>query len=229
MQKRSFIEKYLKDLPMQALINMVATRQKAGKPAELLRWYNDHVNLLMGCEDLAGAILYRRTLADTTAPEYVCLYDFPSPSAFAAFEASDAKERARQVMESGWGKQGIEIIQRTQYITGGKWTGQASSSESVFHIQCLDMKVQTHDASDLKRWLADSLYVAATRAGVSHYEWFASGDQQQVIVLASASAELAPAWRAWWDTESTEPLGQAPSSVSVKWQAGYARLSAWQR
>jgi hypothetical protein len=42
---------------MQALINLVATRQKTGRPAGLRRWYNDHVNLLMGFEGLAGATL----------------------------------------------------------------------------------------------------------------------------------------------------------------------------
>jgi heme-degrading monooxygenase HmoA len=214
---------------MQAMINLVATRQKAGKPAELLRWYNDHVHLLMGFDELQGATLYRCTAPAKTAPEYVCLYNFASASAFAAFEASDAKERARQVTETGWGKQGIEIIQRTQYITGGKWTGQTSSSDWSFHIQCLDMNVQAHDASNLKRWLADSLYVAATRAGVNHYEWYASSDQQQVIVLASASAAVDPAWDTWWRAESKLPLGQAPSAVRVKWQAGYERLSVWRR
>jgi hypothetical protein len=217
---------------MQAMINLVATRQKAGERAELLRWYNDHVNLLMGFEDLAGATLYRCTSPKNTAPEYVCMYDFPNASAFAAFEASDAKERARQVTESGWGKQGIEIIQRTQYATGGKWAGQPSSSDSSFYIQCLDIKAQTKDASDFKRWLTDRLYLAAGQAGVSGYEWYASNDQQQVIVLASAepaSAHIAPAWQTWWDTTATEPLGRAPSAVSVKWQAGYQRGSAWRR
>jgi hypothetical protein len=214
---------------MQAMINLVATRQKAGEPAELLRWYNDHVNLLMGFEDLAGATLYRCTSPENTAPEYVCLYDFPSKSAFAAFEASDAKERARQVTETGWGKQGIEIIQRSQYITGGKWKGPISSSDSSFHIQCLDMKVQTHDAIDFKRWMADSLYVAASQSDVSSYTWYASSDQQQVIVLARASAEVDPAWCSWWDMPASKPPGKAPSAVSVKWQAGYECSSRWQR
>ena len=59
---------------MQGMINLVTTRQRTGEPAELLRWYNDHVNLLMGFEDLTGATLYCRTSADTAAvPEYVCL------------------------------------------------------------------------------------------------------------------------------------------------------------
>ena len=222
------------DVLMQAMINLVATRQKSGSPAELLRWYNDHVNILMRFEDLQGATLYRCTAPATNVPDYVCLYDFPSPSAFAAFEASDAKEQARQVIESGWGLQIIEILQRTQYITGGKWTGQAPSSEPIFHMQCLDMAVPAHhEADDLRRWMADSLYVAAARAGVGHYQWFTSGASQQcasqAIVVASASVTVGPTWHTWWDTASVPTLAQAPDSVSVTWQATYERVSAWRR
>ena len=222
---------------MQAMINLVATRQKSGSPAELLRWYNDHVNILMRFEDLQGATLYRCTAPATNVPDYVCLYDFPSPSAFADFEASDAKELARQVIESGWGLQIIEILQRTQYITGGRWTGQAPSSKPIFHMQCLDMAVPAHDETDdFKRWMADSLYVAAAQAGVGHYQWFTSGGPRQAvmqaIVLASvgpASATLGPTWHTWWDTASVPTLAQAPDSVSVKWKAAYEQVSAWRR
>ncbi len=214
----------------QAMINLVTTRQKCGEPAELLRWYNDHVNLLMGFEDLAGAALYRRTSANEgEAPEYACLYDFPSLAAFDAFEASDAKERARQVTASGWGRQGIEIIQRTQYTTGGKWAGPLpTAAEGVFHIQCLDMKPQTDDASDLKRWLADTLYSAAAQAAVGHYEWYVSG-QQVIVVASTAAASIDSGWHRWWSAASAESLGQAPASVQAHWQAGYQRVSAWYR
>jgi hypothetical protein len=217
---------------MQAMINLVATRQKSGSSAELLRWYNDHVNILMRFEDLQGATLYRCTAPAAAVPDYVCLYDFPSPSAFAAFEASDAKEQARQVIESGWGKHIIDILQRTQYITGGKWTGQAPSSEPLFHLQCLDMAAPANrEAEDFKRWMADSLYVAAARAGVDHYQWFTSGTPEQgtrqAMVLVSASA--GSAWHTWWDTASVPSLAPAPDTVSVKWQATYERVSAWRR
>lgn len=235
---------------MQPMINLVATRQKAGQPAELLRWYNDHVNLLMGFEDLTAATLYRCTSVDqTAAPEYVCLYDFPGHDAFAAFEASQAKERARQVTETGWGKLGIEIIQRTQYNTGGKWTGRKlastpGSSGSSFYIQCLNMTpsaaMPPRETDDLNRWMADSLYVAATQANVDRYEWYVSGGQNsagqpdtaQVIVVASsgsASAKFDGSWSAWWSKPANGQLGQAPQQIQVAWQAGYERVSAWQR
>lgn len=64
---------------MQAIINLVATRPKAGTPAELLRSHNDHANLLMRFEDLTSA---------DTAPDYLCPYRFSSVAAFADFEVS---------------------------------------------------------------------------------------------------------------------------------------------
>ena len=75
---------------MQAIINLVATRQKAGTPAELLRSYNDHANFLMRFEDLTSATLYRCAGAPSadTAPDYLCLYRFPGLAAFADFEVS---------------------------------------------------------------------------------------------------------------------------------------------
>ena len=213
------------------MINLVATRQKAGGPAELLRWYNDHVTLLMACKDLTGAALYRCTTLDKAVPEYVCLYDFPSLAAFDAFEASKAKERARQVMTSGWGKQGIEVLQRSQFLTGGKRTGPTSSPELGVHIQYLDVTPipaqAAHEADDFRRWMADSLYLAAARTGVNHYAWYPSADEKQVIVLASTSTTISPTWLSWWDVAASDSLGQAPSAITVRWQAGYQHLSAW--
>ena len=211
------------------MINLVTTRQKTGEPAELLRWYNDHVNLLMGFEDLTGATLYRCISAGTaTAPEYACLYDFPSQAAFDAFEASDAKESARQVTLTGWGRQGIEIIQRTQYTTGGKWSGPAvPMADRLFHIQYLTIQPSS-EAGYTKRWLADTLYLAAVQAGVSHYEWYVSS-QQQVIVVASTAGNIPSSWHAWWAAANAESPGQVPSAVQVNWQASYQRVSSWYR
>jgi hypothetical protein len=222
---------------MQTMINLVATRQKAGEPAELLRWYNDHVTLLMGFENLASASLYRCTAIDQAAPEYVCLYDFPNLAAFEAFEASQAKERARQVMASGWGTQSIEVLQRSKYLTGGKRTEPSSSSEQGVHIQCLDVTPgpaqaahqAADEADDFTRWMSDSLYLAAARTGVNRYAWYASLDQRQVIVLASTSTKIDPAWRSWWDLPASGPLGIAPSAITAHWQAGYQHLSEWCR
>ena len=228
---------------MQAMINMVATRQKAGTPTELLRWYNDHVHLLLRFDGLDGATLYRRShaldpLNASPAPDYVCLYRFASMATFADFEASQAKELARQVTQSGWGATGIEIIQRSQYLAGGNWSGPANASgASRRHIQCLDIAGAKRDSP---RWIADRLYVATSSGDVRHCEWYtqadASSTQQQAIVLASLSDDaINPArpWLRWWESTTshgqTEPMGQAPDAITARWAADYGHVCAWQR
>ena len=231
---------------MPAMINLVATRQKSGTPAELLRWYNDHVNLLLRFDGLAGATLYRRRPAKqpsaSAEPDYICLYRFASLAAFIEFEASDAKEQARQVTQSGWGNGGIEIIQRSQYAASGKWRGSAHAAGApCVHIQCLDI---AGAQPGTQRWMADRLYLAATSiSDVRHYEWYtrtdATSGQQQSIVLAALSegpTRSALPWLSWWQdaTRQSQPgsfasLGQAPDTVDLRWQAGFERACEWQR
>ena len=227
---------------MHPLINLVATRQKSGTPVELLRWYNDHVSLLMRFDGLVSATLYRCQQAALRGdfPEYICLYRFASPAAFAAFEASPAKELARQVTASGWGQRGIEIIQRSQYPLSGQWTGgiSMSSTATTFHIQCLNLTPAPDDAqNDIQRWLADSLHqtanAGANRASLQHYQWLSSAvtdTLQQAVVLASLS-DPALAWQNWWThhSDQSQTWGQPPSAVEVVWQAGYEFLCQWQR
>jgi hypothetical protein len=237
------------------MINLVATRLKAGTPAQLLRWYNDHIHLLMRFDGLRGATLYGCTTPGGLPPEYVCLYDFASPAAFAAFEASAAKAAASRVTQTGWGQHGIEIVQRTQYAAGGQYTGnfmgnftgQAAPGAS-FHIQCLNItdapanddadSTQT-SPEDTQRWLADSLYLAAQHGNISHVAWWATHTapgQQQAVVLAQFSRPT-PDWASWWGRATTQRLatdmgeswGQAPDAITVNWQAGYERLGAWGR
>ena len=134
------------------------------------------------------------------------------------------------MIESGWGKQGIEIIQRTQYTIGGKWAGQTLPvTERRFHIQCLDIQEKTSDAGELKRWLADTLYMAAARAGVDHCEWYVLGEQQMIVVARAVATDIDPSWHTWWDASAPQSLGQALTSVQVNWQAGFQRVSAWYR
>ena len=218
---------------MQALINAVATRQTAGTPAQLLRWYNDHVNLLLRFEGLDGATLYRRISIHRTSPpepDYLCLYRFASMASFVEFEASNVKELARQVTQTGWGLHGIEIMQRSQYLVGGRLTGLRSSvgsgvgdplSDAVnFYIQCLDM---TGAEAETRRWLADRLYLAAIQAGLRRCEWHTSqasaSGQQQVIVLAAGPTRAGPPDSR---TDSrAEPSTKSPATPPSEWPAGW--------
>ena len=77
---------------------------------------------------------------------------------------------------------------------------------------------------DSQRWLANGLYLAASQASVSHYQWHISATtvsgQQQAIVLASLGGLAVPdTWPTWWETAKTqsqcEPFGQAPGTITV--------------
>ena len=45
---------------MHTFVNLVATRFKNGDHAALLRWYHDHVHVLMQFDSLQQATLYLR-------------------------------------------------------------------------------------------------------------------------------------------------------------------------
>ena len=102
-------------------------------------------------------------------------------------------------------------------------------TERLFHIQCLDIQEKISDAGELKRWLADTLYMAAARAGVDHHEWYVLGEQQMIVVASAAAIDVDPSWHTWWDASAFQSLGRAPTSVQVKWQTGFQRVSAWNR
>ena len=129
------------------------------------------------------------------------------------------------------------FVRATNRLTalGCQWTGKAapSADQASLHIQCLDM-LQTQQ--ETRRWLADSFYLVACQAAVSHYQWYTSprsaAGQQQAMVLASMSGGAASAlWPAWWDSPVTDgqPLSQAPGTMKLCWQAAYQRLCKWQR
>jgi hypothetical protein len=220
-----------------ACINLVATRCKNGDHVALLRWYNDHVHLLMGFPGLLQATLYRQSAnPPMAAPEYTCLYEFSSHSDFLAFEQSDARARARQVVETGWAREGIEITQRTQYLRlGARRAGDGSAEEgALFTLQCLGLG--TGDAQDVARWLSDSVHRAL--APFTHHQvaWYrqidagASGADALIVARvpdASGKKVLAPLW--WQGAAGPEDVGAPPDPVVCRWTATYRQLLQWQR
>jgi quinol monooxygenase YgiN len=97
------------------LVNLVGTRAVRGKHDALLRWYADHVHQLMAFPGLLGAALHRRSGAHDTAPEYLCLYDFADREAFDTYERGEVHAAAARDRAAGWGRDGIEIVLRTQF------------------------------------------------------------------------------------------------------------------
>ena len=217
---------------MPVLINLVATRSTDGDHASLFRWYNDHVHLLMGCDALDAATLYRRQGPDAAAgPEYMALYEFASHAAFMVFETSDARARAQAVVRDGWARTGIEILQRTQYERLGARGGSAVA-DTDHQVAVLDLGAGSR--LEAARWLNDRMHTtwpdpAGERAW--HRAWGATDAGGDALVLAQgADAQAAgPALRSWQDGPSNPDFGLRPASVQVRWQAAYRRLCRWAR
>ena len=231
---------------MNTFVNLVATRCKNGDHATLFRWYNDHVHILMGCDGLQRATLYRRATPppagdSTAAPDYICLYDFASRADFMAFEASDAREQARQVLLGGWGKDGIEITQRTQFWRlGSRLTHNAvASADGLWHVQSL--RLGAGPAAGVARWLGDSLHRALDAAATGHLAWHRAVDASDAggdaLVVAQTASEQAlapsPFPPGWWLGDAGDGgqgvWSHAPATTAIAWQAPYRRLCVWAR
>ena len=239
--------------PMTTFVNLVATRCKNGNHATLFRWHNDHVHILMGFDGLRRASLYRQAVEPKAgnagaAPEYICLYDFARQPDFMAFEGSDARTQARQILLGGWGKEGIEITQRTQfwrlgtrmaYGTEGTVASAEHGGDGLWHVQSL--RLGAGPAAGVARWLGDSLHRALDATTTGHLAWHravdaidAGGDAlvmaQTASVQAPASSPLPPSW--WQCEKDSADLGawgHAPATTSVAWEAPYRRLCVWGR
>ena len=231
---------------MNTFVNMVATRCKNDDHATLFRWYNDHVHVLMGFDGLQRAALYRRAAeppaGDTNAaPEYFCVYDFASQADFMAFEAGDARAQARQILLAGWGKDGIEITQRTQFWRlGARVTHNAvAAGDGLWHVQSL--RLGAGAVAGVARWLGDSLHRALEAHKVGHLAWHRAADAsdaggdalvmaQTADTQARAQAPLQPGWwRGAADGAGGGAWGQAPTTADIAWQAPYRRLCVWGR
>ncbi len=229
---------------MNTFVNLVATRCKNGDHAALFRWYNDHVHILMRFDGLLRAALYHRASAPDAgdaAPEYFCLYDFASQADFMAFDLSDAREQARQVLLAGWGKDGIEITQRRQFWRlGTRVTHNAvAASDGLWHVQSLQLGAGPQEG--VARWLGDCVHRALDPRAVGHQAWHRAADAtaaggDALVVAQSASMQaLAPSpWQpGWWRGDGDDgghgPWGHIPAATAIAWQAPYRRLCAWDR
>lgn len=224
---------------MATLINLVATRSKDGDHAALFRWYNDHVHLLMGFAPLQETRLFRRLDAMATdAPEYACLYRFASHADFLAFEESEARARAAQVVQSGWGRNGIEITQRTQFLRLGRRSNadDAASGEPLrHHFQCLQLGAAP--VAEMERWLSDHVHCSLAATGHRAAEWHreaganAAGGLALVTSVVPAGAAAGNALAELTQARPTPPgeVGQSPATVACRWQGLYQRLARWRR
>lgn len=237
---------------MNTFVNLVATRCKNGDHAALFRWYNDHVHILMQFDAMLKATLYRcaatnQTNDTTAAPEYICLYEFASQSDFMAFEVSDAREQARQVLLAGWGKDGIEITERKQFWRLGTRTthNAVACGDGLWHFQSL--RLGAGPAAGVARWLNDSLHRALDANAIGDVAWHRAvnasdagnaSDTGDALVMAQTSSTQtsapSPLQPGWWLANSHAAVGgaswgHAPETTAIAWQAPYRRLCVWGR
>jgi hypothetical protein len=242
---------------MPKFINIVCTRAKQGDHANLHRWYNDHVHILMGFAALEKATLYRRVegaenATQPGAPDYLCIYEFANQADFMAFETSPARARARQILEGGWGLNGIEITGRTQYqrlgarqngAANSRWSSASTSSPTQHHFQSVNV-AGFQDDSTLARWLSDRSFCAVAADAFSRAHWYsaaalkhADGDsnsdannsavREALLHFELDSARPAPL--EWAATDSASDFGISPVETTPRWQGAYRVLSQWSR
>lgn len=216
---------------MPMLINLVATRCLDGDHAMLYRWYNDHVHLLMGCEALREATLYRRSSPEQDAvAEYLCLYAFGSHADFMLFETSEARARAQAVVRAGWASTGIRILQRTQYLRLGRSLDPGSAGGYRFAALALGAAT----AQDTARWLNDRMHASwgsapGERAWMRAWSADDAGGEALVLGQAGDTQAVGRAIAAW-PQEAVDPaFGARPASVELLWQADYRQLRHWAR
>ena len=228
----------LESCTMTTLINLVATRSRDGDHAAMFRWYSDHVHLLMGFAPLQRATLYRRdgTVPADDGPEYVCLYEFPSHGDFMAFEVSAARAQAQHVVQTGWARTGLEIVQRTQYLRLGQRRTCASGAGAVHHIGTLALG--EGPLPGVGRWMADRVHGTCggpTFASAAwHRAWDATDAGGDALLMAESGAPDAAAGSPfqhdeWQGGALDNQVGHRPATVAVSWQGRYRQLCTWAR
>jgi hypothetical protein len=190
---------------MACFVNVVGTRVLDGDHAAALRWYADHVHQLFAFPDLRAAVLYRQVARtpSTDAPQMLCLYDFGTAEAFEAYGRSAVFDAAARDRLQSWGRDGIEITSREQYLrlyrtvhgdgadVRGPWQVHAwSGATSAAAERALAADALARGAA------AFTLLRAAKAAGVLTLECGAG-------TFAAAPDGLAPAWHGTYECLGT--------------------------
>jgi hypothetical protein len=191
------------------LVNAVGTRAVSGEHDALVRWYADHVHMLMAFGGLQGAALHRRIGADGSgAPDYLCLYDFADRAAFEAYEHSDVHKNASHDRAQGWGRDGIEITLRSQFERLYQRQARDDGGTQPRHVQAWQ---SPHEPS-----LAIERALAA-RAG-----------SDSALALLRTTAW--PSKAADYLTIAPQPLAAAAApALNLRWQGAYELLLQWSR
>lgn len=198
--------------------NLVSTRSQDGDHVALQRWYNDHIAILWRCDSLQSATLLRRESSEGNEADYICCYGFPDEAGFLSYEHGPARAAAGQVIQTGWGREGIAITERRQYRRlWQRRTDPGTPLPARHGVARFDLGAGPSD--EISRWLADQLHVLFTDHGVlaaTLMQAAAGGDAGgEVLLFLQTQGELPP-WRDWLAGRPAA-WGQAPASVTPRW------------
>lgn len=210
--------------------NLVSTRSQDGDHAALQRWYGDHVAILWCCEDLQSATLLRRERAEGNDADYICCYGFPDEAGFQAFEHGPDRAAAARVIQAGWGREGIAITARNQYVR--LWQRRTDPGAPLpARYAMASFRLGAGPWDEVARWLVDQVHVLFETHGVEAVTALRSAQADEtggdVLLFLQTSGELPP-WRGWLAGRS-DAWGQAPAGVEPRWYWQGQPVMHWQR
>ncbi|ODS69984.1 MAG: hypothetical protein ABS43_24320 [Bordetella sp. SCN 67-23] len=225
---------------MQTYIKLVGSITPGGDHAGFFRWYCDHVNMLLRYPALRRAVLYRRSSSPSgQAPEYLCLYEFPSEAEFLEFSDSRQRKDASVVRENGWGKQGARVVQRSEYVRHARRTlplAVGGKRDAVHEIHCLRLGATA--PLDAVRWVDACLQGAFERESVAGMQVLRPDDCENVqaaagewlVVLERSVAPAAgePPCSIDWRPVGVDEM-PAPAEFQPRWTGLYHELCCWDR
>ena len=212
-----------------AYLNLVFTRSVDGDHAALQRWYNDHIGILWQCDALQRATLYRRDAEVAHEVDYICCYAFPNEAGFLQYEHGDAREAARLVIVGGWGKDGIAITARRQFVR--LWS-QTRHPQPPALQTVLALRLGAGPWPEVSRWLLDRVHGllssgAATSATLMRGP--AASDEGGELLLWLGSHAPLEDHHPWIHAPAANTWGQAPVTLETLWQWRGRQVSDWTR
>lgn len=229
---------------MHTYIKLVGSHNPDADPRNLLRWYSDHVNMLMRYALLQRATLYRRSQQTSgDAPDYICLYEFESREAFDDYSNSPQRKDASRVREEGWGLNNALAGQRSEYVRHSRRTFKQKRLAHAGALLIQDMHCFTvgdERKLDTIRWV-DACVQGAVEAT----------DVTQALIHRPENVDGAEVVAGEWLVAIERPVGApgadlqsvhggravgaddlqslAPASMHTRWKAMYEEVSCWDR
>lgn len=229
---------------MHTYIKLVASNNPSADPRNLLRWYSDHVNMLMRYSLLQRATLYRRTRqGQGDAPDYMCLYEFESREAFDDYSGSQQRKDASRIREEGWGMNNAVAGQRSEYVRHSRRTFKQQRLASAGSLLLQDMHCFTvgdEPKLDTIRWVDACVQEAVEATNVTEAlihrpedvdgaetvagEWLVAIERP----MSSPGADVSSAHRGR-AVGADDLQALAPTSAKTRWKAMYEEVSSWDR